>query len=283
MGRPRHLAPTCSIESVAHGAVAVSCEGVRVPVDIETRDDGIVAVWMNWPEKRNALGPADTREVGDAIVAAGSSAGHGVVLSGVGAFCAGGDLEQFAELSARSSASEVRTRIYENVHSVLRAIRACPVPVAAAVDGPAVGLGLDYALACDFCVVGSKGWMQQGWALAGLVHGAGGSAFIQQAAGTAFWKLITEQERIDGARAQELGLGEPADGLAFDAAVARLSQLASLPREVLEAYTSLSREIRWPNDAFFARCADFQAQFIASEAFRARADAILQARAAARA
>ena len=101
---------------------------------------------MNWPEKRNALGPGDTREVGDAIERAGSLATTGVILTGVGAFCAGGDLEQFAELSANSSAHEVRSRIYENVHSVLRSIRGCAVPVVAAVDGPAVGLGLDYAV-----------------------------------------------------------------------------------------------------------------------------------------
>jgi enoyl-CoA hydratase len=179
-----------------------------VGVDIEQREDGIVSVWLNWPEKRNALGPSDTRELGDAIENAGSLAVHGVIVPGVGAFCAGGDLEQFAALSERSSAPDVRVRIHENVHSVIRAIRACPVPVAAAVDGAAVGLGLDYALAYDMCFIGSKGWLQQGWALAGLVHGAGGSAFIQKASPPALWTLIAEQERLDGEKAQRLGLGE---------------------------------------------------------------------------
>ena len=251
-------------------------------VDIEQRDDGIVTVWINWPEKRNALGPTDTREVGDAIEKAGSSAVHGVILTGVGAFCAGGDLEQFAALSEKSSVHDIRTRIYDNVHSVLRAIRGCPVPVVAAVDGPAVGLGLDYAVACDMCFIGSKGWLLQGWALAGLVHGAGGSAFVQKACGSTLWKLITEQERLDGPKAQQLGLGEAADGQAIDAAVARLGKLADLPREVLEAYTTLFRRERWPSDEFFSQCADYQAQFIGSEAFRARAASILNEREAAK-
>lgn len=249
-------------------------------VDIEHREDGIVSVWINWPEKRNALGPTDTRELGDAIEKAGSSAVYGVIVTGVGAFCAGGDLEQFAALSQRSSARVVRERIYENVHSVLRAIRGCRVPVVAAVDGPAVGLGLDYAMASDMCFIGTKGWLQQGWALAGLIHGAGGSAFIQKSSGTALWKLIAEQERLDGEAAQRLGLAEAVDGRAFDAAVARLQQLADLPREVLEAYTALFRAERWPSDEFFSRCADHQAEFIASEPFRARAAAILAARGA---
>src|SRR5206468_8267081 len=108
----------------------------------------------NWPEKRNALGPDDTREVGDALRAAGERAATGVVLTGTGAFCAGGDLAQFAALSASVSVDELRDRSYHNVHSVLRSIRSCSVPVAAAVDGPALGLGLDYAVACDMCFVG---------------------------------------------------------------------------------------------------------------------------------
>jgi enoyl-CoA hydratase/carnithine racemase len=93
-----------------------------------------------------------------------------------------------------------------------------------------VGLGLDYALACDMCFIGSKGWLQQGWALAGLVHGAGGSAFIQKASAPALWRLIAEQERLDGEKAQRLNLGEAVDGRAFDAAIARFWKLAEASR-----------------------------------------------------
>jgi len=253
-------------------------EEVPVGVDVEERDDGIVTVWINWPDKRNALGPDDTRQVGSAIERAGSLAASGVILTGVGSFCAGGDLEQFAELSASVSVNEIRGRIYENVHSVLRAIRGCPVPVTAAVDGPAIGLGFDYAVACDMCFVGSAGWMQQGWALAGLFHGAGGSAFVQRAAGQALWRLVAEQERLDGERAELLGIGERVDGRALDAAAARLNELGKLPRDVLEAYTTLFRSERWPSDRFFGRCADFQAEFIGSERFRTRAESILSQR-----
>jgi enoyl-CoA hydratase/carnithine racemase len=245
----------------------------------EQREDGIVIVRMNWPEKRNALGPDDTREVGDAIESAAATARLGVVLTGAGAFCAGGDLEQFAALSATVTQSELRNRIYDNVHSVLRAIRTSPVPVVAAVDGPAIGLGLDYALACDMCFVGPSGWMQHGWALAGLIHGAGGSAFIQRAAGPQFWKLVAEQERIDGRRAAELGFGESCDCGAVDASVARLARLAHLSSAVLAAYTDLYRRERWASPEYFDRCADYQSQFIGSPEFRATAATILAERA----
>jgi enoyl-CoA hydratase len=247
-------------------------------VDIEERADGIVIVWMNWPAKRNALGPTETRMVGEAIAQAGQLATCGVILTGRGAFCAGGDLEQFVDLSAKSSTQQVRTQIYENVHSVLRSIRDSSVPVAAAVDGPAIGLGLDYALACDMCFVGSRGWMQQGWALAGLIHGAGGSAFIQRAAGQMLWKLLIDQERLDPEKVEKLGLGEAVDGPALDTAVERLRGLSELPRDVLKAYTKLFRDERWPSDRFLNECANFQSEFIASEAFRYRAKAILEQR-----
>jgi enoyl-CoA hydratase/carnithine racemase len=249
-------------------------------IDVEQRDDGLVTVWMDWPAKRNALGPADTLELGNGIDRAGSLASIGVVVSGVGSFCAGGDLEQFASLSASFSVDEIRAKIYSNVHSVLRAIRSCPVPVVAAVDGPAVGLGFDYALACDMCFVGSEGWMQQGWAVAGLIHGAGGSAFVQRAGGQLFWRLVADQQRLDGPAAEKLGIAEAAEGRALDAAVERLRRLGRLPREVLEAYTSLFREQRWPDGAFLQRCADFQSKFIGSESFRSRAQVILSRSAA---
>ena len=247
-------------------------------VDMQHLDSDVAVVSMDWPEKRNALGPADTAQVGLAIEEAAALPVSGVVLTGTGAFCAGGDLDQFAQLSAETSPEEVRQHIYAEVHSVLRAIRGCPVPVVAVVDGAAVGLGFDYALACDMCLIGPHGWLQQGWALAGLIHGAGGSGFVQSAAGPAFWRLVADQERLDAHQAAELRIGEATEGPALDAAVARLVVLGRLPREVLNAYTSLYRDRRWPDQAYFDRCADYQSRFIGSEDFRNRAARILAQR-----
>ena len=249
-----------------------------MPVEVELRDDGISVVSMNWPEKRNALGPEDTREVGVALEHAVTQAHIGTILTGVGAFCAGGDLEEFVELSKALSVEQIRDRIYGNVHLVLRAIKHSPVPVAAVVNGPAVGLGFDYALACDMCFVGQNGWFQQGWAVAGLIHGAGGSAFLQRTAGQHFWKLVAQQERLDAHEAANLGIGERIEDDALDAAANRLLELGQLPREVREAYVHLYRVQRWPSPDFFEQCADLQARFIGSESFRDRAQSILNRR-----
>jgi hypothetical protein len=85
-------------------------------------------------------------------------------------------------------------------------------------------------------------------------------------------------ERLDGTRAEQLGIAEAVDDSALDAAIMRLGQLGQVPREVLKPYTTLYRDERWPTDRFFADCADFQARFIASEAFRHRAESILSRR-----
>ena len=59
-------------------------------VDMQHLDSDVAVVSMDWPEKRNALGPADTAQVGLAIEEAAALPVSGVVLTGTGAFCAGG-------------------------------------------------------------------------------------------------------------------------------------------------------------------------------------------------
>src|SRR5437870_3214515 len=103
---------------------------------------------MDWPERRNALRPEDAEEVAAAVDTAGAAAASAVILTGAGAFCAGGDLRTFAELSARHAPGEIEAQVYRRVQAMIRALRRCPVPTIAAVDGPAVGLGFDLALAC---------------------------------------------------------------------------------------------------------------------------------------
>ncbi|HVT67663.1 MAG TPA: enoyl-CoA hydratase/isomerase family protein, partial [Trebonia sp.] len=112
-------------------------------------------VTLDWPEKRNSLGPEDTAEVAAAIEEARGKARSALVLTGSGAFCAGGDLRAFSEVSRTMAVEQIRDTVYGRVQRMVRALAECPVPTIAAVDGPAVGLGFDLALACDMRFVGS--------------------------------------------------------------------------------------------------------------------------------
>jgi len=100
------------------------------------------------------------------------------VLTGNGAFCAGGNLRGAVERSDLDT-SERRQMVYAAYQGVVRALVDCPVPTVAAVDGPAVGMGFDLALACDSRFVGPDGWCQQGWGRVGLVPGTGGELLLR--------------------------------------------------------------------------------------------------------
>lgn len=234
-------------------------------------------VTLAWPEKRNSLGPADSLEVAAAIEEAGRTARAAVVLTGAGAFCAGGDLRAFAEVSRTLPPAEIRDTVYGKVQRMVRALRDCAVPTIAAVDGPAVGLGFDLALACDMRFVGPDGFLQQGWARAGLIAGTGGVGLLERVAPGSLWRLVATQERLGPEQAARLGLAEPAAGSARDAAVSRAEQLAAVDRDVLGHYCELSRAAAWPAAEHFAASADIQAELIGSERFRGLTDRLLGA------
>ena len=236
-------------------------------VRIEAAGSAAVVV-MDWPERRNALRPEDGEEVAAAIGAAGQTAASAIILTGIGAFCAGGDLRTFAELSARLTPAEIAEQVYGRIQAMIRALRHCPVPTIAAVDGPAIGLGFDLALACDMRIVGPHGWFRQGWARAGLIAGTGGIGLLARRAPGVSWRLIATQEKVTVEHCSQLGLGEVASGGALPAAIERAGDLAAIDRTVLGHYCRMERELTWPDDDFFAETARVQASLIASAQFR---------------
>jgi enoyl-CoA hydratase len=234
-----------------------------------------IVVTLRWTDRRNALGPEEAAAVADELEEAARSDAAGLILSGEGAFCAGGDLRAFAEISASMDAAEIRTRVYGNVQRMIRALGTAPMPTIAAVDGAAVGLGMDMALACDTRLIGPQGWLQQGWGRAGLISATGGTAFLQRLHPGLVWRLLAEQPRLDAEDCARLGLGEAGDPSALEASLARVEALGAIPRDVLSAYAEIARP-DWPSDAYFERCADLQAGFIGSQRFRDLAARVLE-------
>lgn len=241
------------------------------------RHGAAAVVTLRWPERRNAMGPDDGAALTSAIADVDLDGVSSLILTGEGAFCAGGDLATFARVSAEADGDQMVSVVYGKMQSVVRALRNCPVPTIAAVDGPAIGLGLDYAIACDMRLIGPEGWLQQGWAKAGLVPGMGGIGLLQRLNPTVMWRMVATQERLDGPRCEDLGLGEAVTPTALEAAIARTEQLARVPVDVLEHYVSLSRDHGWPTDAHFERTAEIQASLIGSERFRDLAARVLAA------
>ena len=197
---------------------------------------------LDWPEQRNALGPEEAVEVTEVLEdAAVADDVCGVVLAGNGAFCAGGNLKGMSERSGMSE-DDRRTLVYGAFQGLIRAIVDVPVTTVAAIDGPAVGMGFDLALACDSRFVGPDGWCQQGWGKLGLIGGTGGELLLRLRAPGALWGLLEDQPRLDGNAMERLGLGEAVvDASARDRAVRRVDALAPMSRDAIEAYVDLYR------------------------------------------
>jgi enoyl-CoA hydratase/carnithine racemase len=114
-------------------------------VEVERRGD---ALWVtiNRPERRNAYDLSMARAMIEALESGADA--DAVVLTGAGgAFCAGGALDQLGDPDPEQLRALFTTSL-----KLVDAIRACPRPVIAAVDGPAAGGGNELVVACDFAI-----------------------------------------------------------------------------------------------------------------------------------
>lgn len=244
---------------------------------VEVTHQGCVAVvTLDWPEQRNALGPTEAEEVTAALSSAALPREvSAVVLTGRGAFCAGGNLPAIVELASQGPGA-VRATIYGTFQSLIKTLLAVSVPTIAAIDGPAVGLGFDLALACDQRVVGRLGWCRQGWAGIGLIPGTGGELLLRRLAPGLLWDMLAGDRTL---RADDLAawqLASSVDGTALEESVARGQRLGRLPRATLEGYVALFRhELRDQLDAHLAQCLDLQVELICSDEFAERAASVL--------
>ncbi|HET8617647.1 MAG TPA: enoyl-CoA hydratase-related protein [Acidimicrobiales bacterium] len=176
-------------------------------------DDRVATVTIDRPEKRNAMTFAVLAEFEDAVRRAGSDdcVGAVVVTGAGGAFCAGTDLVDLAETPEDQRSRRGRDVAGSGHGSGRRVpwpIVACPKPVVAAVDGPAVGMGAEFATQCDVRVASTQarfGWI---FVLRGLVADTGAGTFLlpRLVGPAAAMRLLFSGEIIDAGEALRLGL-----------------------------------------------------------------------------
>jgi len=138
---------------------------------IEDRGDRLI-IWNGNREKRGALSPALYEAISEAMKQAEDPRIRAVILTSEGRFfCAGGDLNVLIE-RRKMTEPERRERV-DGLHDLIRAMRACPVPLIAAVEGGAAGAGLSLALACDMIVACEDAQFTAAYVKTGLVPDAG--------------------------------------------------------------------------------------------------------------
>lgn len=196
------------------------------------REAGVLILSNNNVAARNALSPEFYAAVTTALqqAAADSSVGA-IILTGEGGhFCAGGDLRQLAK--RRELPEAERREKLEGLHDLIRAVRDCPKPVIAAVEGAAAGAGLSLALACDMLVAAKNSMFSVAYIKVGLTPDGGATAFLAEfVSRQVLTELCLTGERLSGERLHALGavnrLAEP--GQAVDVARALAQQIAQGP------------------------------------------------------
>lgn len=198
---------------------------------------GVATITLNRPEAMNAFG-ADMRELlyHRLCEAEADSAIRCVVVTGAGkAFCAGGDIASMADLQARDDVSAIRQRLLAGGETI-KFIRAMTKPVIAAVNGAAVGAGMNLALACDFRYATASAKFAQSFVKIGLAPDWAGHWLLPRLVGPArAMELMMTGERIDATEALRLGIvNRVFDDAHFDDEVrARTRLLATGPAEAL--------------------------------------------------
>lgn len=162
--------------------------------------DGVAVVTLDDPDKRNALNLDMVEEVGAALdaIEADESVGAVVVTGEPPAFCAGADLSHLG-----SSQREGLLAIYEGF---LRFGR-CPLPTIAAVNGAAVGAGMNLALVCDVRIAAERARFDTRFLQLGLHPGGGHTWMYRRIAGPqTVTAAVLLGQVMDGREAERVGL-----------------------------------------------------------------------------
>jgi enoyl-CoA hydratase/carnithine racemase len=210
---------------------------------IAIRDEGPVRwIVLDRPESKNGLTVELNRALIAALEEAAASEVRVVALTGAGGnFCSGLDLR-----SAASAGGAAPQQIEENMrrwfHGLIRAVRACPQPVVAVVDGAAAGFGCDLALACDLRLVSERARFGEVFVRRGLMPDGGSTFHLARLVGLGrAMELMLTGDLVDAAEAHRIGLANrvfPADGFEAGARdyLARLAAGAPLVHRAVKRY-----------------------------------------------
>jgi 2-(1,2-epoxy-1,2-dihydrophenyl)acetyl-CoA isomerase len=253
------------------------------------RDGAAATIELNRPEALNAW----NGQLGDELLAAvrevaGDASVRAVVLTGAGrAFSSGADLRDLSGRESRTPEGHVDVKrvLTERYHPIITSIRTMPKPVLAAVNGPAVGIGLSLALAADLILATESAYFMLAFVNIGLVPDGGSSVFVPSRVGFArAAEMAMLGERVTAAQALEWGLiNRVVPDAAFADEVTTLrDRLASGPTR---SYAGTKRQL---NQWLYTRMeeqlefeADIQQEMAASGDFAEGVAAFIEKRAAA--
>jgi len=188
---------------------------------------GVVSIQIDRPDFRNALNIAVRTQLAKAFVEVVQDPdARAIVLSGAGgSFCGGADLNEMADITAIDM-------YLRHTETLWASIAACPLPVIAAVDGYALGGGLELAMHADIIVADPAAKLGQPEVRVGVMPGAGGTQRLQRAIGKPRAMLMCLTGAfISGEEAAAMGLVSKLanDGDSLAEATTIATQIALMP------------------------------------------------------
>jgi 2-(1,2-epoxy-1,2-dihydrophenyl)acetyl-CoA isomerase len=221
-------------------------------------EHGIKRISFNRPERRNSVDHETTELLHQAIVESATDGSRVVILTGTGdSFCAGADL--FAVEGADIADFDVTASLRRTTNPTIEAMRALPKPIIARVHGHAVGVGCNYALACDLVIASEAALFAQIFVRIGLMPDGGSTYFLPRLVGyhKAF-ELMATGDLVPARDALALGMINRVVAVEeLDATVeAMATRLAKGPEIAL---AQIKAALNSPETADLAGALDFEA------------------------
>src|SRR5688500_18027168 len=207
---------------------------------LEQSPPAVATITLARPDSLNALNAAMVDELRAAVESLSESGARCLLIAGEGrGFSSGADLASGGGLPADAGLA-----LEKHFNPLVEALFALPVPVVAAVNGPAAGAGCSLALAADFVVASRSAYFLQAFVNVGLIPDAGATWLLPQLAGRArAMEMMMLGERIPAEQAFEWGMIARLvedDELAAEA-VALATRLAQGPTVALGLIRKLAR------------------------------------------
>ena len=170
-------------------------------------DQGLATLTLNAPDKLNAVSRkmiAELKDCWEKLATDGSV--RAVLLTGAGrGFCAGADLSDPDR--DRSETADSGAALDKFFNPVIRLMRSVPKPVVAAVNGPAAGVGMSFALAADIAIAAKSASFLQAFARIGLLPDGGSTWFLPRLVGEQRARALAMlAPKISAEQAKEWGL-----------------------------------------------------------------------------
>lgn len=220
--------------------------------------NGYATITLNRPDVYNAFNREMILELNEILRRAQNDTNaYAIILTGAGqGFCSGADITSISEWDEMTK--EEYAAFLWSVQNVVRQLRNIPKPTIAAINGPAIGAGCDFTLACDVRYVSEDAVLREGFVRVGLISGDGGGWLLPRLIGESKAReyLLTGKD-IAPEEAVDLGLASSIETDPVTAAEEFAETVRDLPAKAVQ-YTKQLIDPQQDFESYCERAIEYQ-------------------------